>query len=177
MDMLAPHGFTLSVPKMLKRMRDSALRPKAFVCRLPGIPTISMMAGRMRFADVSLNLRRKPKMARLFAAFIDSHKGEMYRDDVLRAIYPREHQRAISRRMRVSMEQNVLKLMSRARRAAHKHLSRNGALPMDWFMYDSMREIWQLCRMRNEYLVHVGFPRHPDQNRKENLATRRLNRK
>lgn len=158
METFATHGFTLTIPGLISKLREPARQKKPVACQLPGIPLISILDNQVTFADMNLNLLGKPKMQRLFTAFIDTSKGEIHRSDILRALYPREHLSPMTQRIRIAMERSLLKLISRARRLALKHLSQDGAVPIDWLVYDSGREVWQLCRMRNEYLMHIGFP-------------------
>lgn len=90
-----------------------------------------------------LGLCRKPLMRRLFSVFSATPHGTIARHDLLASVYEQDRPFSYSERYRQSASQNLVKLISRARRYAAQ-----AAQDWEWFVYDAPSGRWSLCRVK-----------------------------
>ena len=88
-------------------------------------------------------------MFRLFEAFFLSARYRLHRDDILEQVYDLVDIANVSSRMRVSYNQNIVKLLSRARETIQSSLKRS---VYSWVVYDSLTEEWDLFADRPRQL-------------------------
>jgi hypothetical protein len=101
------------------------------------------------FNNHRLNLGTHKKIFKLFQVFAESRSQELSRSDLIRRVYLEEG-RQYSPRYLSSLDHNIIKLISRARKLAVKSLGVNNT-HLRWFHYDLGAKKWTLVRFN----VHV----------------------
>ena len=99
-----------------------------------------------------LNLSRKPTTMRLFEVFCSAPHYECSSNELIAKVYRIFDLNQRPERFVESLHCNLIKLISRARSLASRHLSKAAANGIEWFVYDQERKIWALYRLRHEYL-------------------------
>lgn len=102
-------------------------------------PRIEVREHDVFFDNRPLGLCRRPLMRRLFELFTASPETAIDRSALLKDLYDQNDQESYSERYRQSASQNLVKLISRARRSVTE-----AAAGWEWFVYDAHTERWHL---------------------------------
>lgn len=111
------------------------------------VPSIELGDQAIKIDDVNHNLKHIPMIFRLFKLFIESEGKLINREYLALKIYREKFDSTMSERRRISLEHNVIKLVSRARGYANTHFTPNSP-DLEWFYFENLNRSWSLIRRR-----------------------------
>lgn len=117
------------------------------------LPRITIANKNLSCNGVDLDLHRKPLTLKLFQIFLSDHSDHWERDQLVKALYSHINWDSSSRRMKTTMRQNTVKLISRSRLLAEQTFNAAGLNWLEWFNYNAEAGTWSLYRIKNRYLV------------------------
>ncbi len=116
------------------------------------LPCVSAERGQMTCDGVKLDLSSRQKMYLLVKTFTDANKINLRREELVKKIYGQSSEE-LSARMFLSLNHNVVKLVSRTRQEITGYYEKK--IPgLNWFPYDPVNQTWRLLRAEGEYLEH-----------------------
>ena len=98
-----------------------------------------------------VDFSRRPKTLAVFRAFCRSTDGFLSRTDMVERLYGLKLGAHHSRRMVECHYNNTIKMVSRARIEATKHLGGARDLGIEWFVYDHALRGWHFYRQHPYY--------------------------
>ena len=159
--------MSLSISMFPQKVRvDSLIRDiSALVAELESEITLFNSSGSqssdldMRFSDENLILNDKifplghrPLTRKLVQSFMESEDFSLTKDDLISKVYLDGKQslnkQSLSPRLSISLYQNLLKLLSRARALFSSVFNVDSiGLKIEWFVYDSRNQIWKFYQI------------------------------
>ena len=116
------------------------------------LPSVSVERGLMTCDGVKLDLSSRQKMYLLVKTFTEANKINLRREELVKKIYGQSVEE-LSARMFLSLNHNVVKLVSRTRQEIASFYEKK--IPgLNWFPYDPVNQTWRLLRAEGEYLEH-----------------------
>jgi len=109
-------------------------------------PHIAVIDAKFFCNTAYVDLRGRPLMLRLVAAFCAADGQKLSREEILKCVYLIDAASDYSARFLDAKYRNAVRLMSRARKIAELHLSSRVSYKIEWFIYDQRRQIWYLFR-------------------------------
>ena len=100
----------------------------------------------------NLNLLGQEKIYKLFSFFYSSPDQTLNRKDLLEKIYLFDEKREVSLRQKNSLNHNIVKLISRARKLASTKFKDINNMSIEWFPYDKNEKQWCLYRLKHTML-------------------------
>ena len=119
--------------------------------RIRILPQIYLQDGDIICNGNVIPLGRKPLTQKLFKVFIERQMKPINRKELIEAIYGQQHV-SRSRRYQKAIEQNVLKLVSRARQLADEVVKVSHCRWIEWFYFNNEMNCWEFYRLTNGYL-------------------------
>ena len=107
-------------------------------------PRLSLDGHKLCCNGLTVDLTRRPLMRKLFQLFCESPSGLVRREQVERHVYGVSEADPVSDRMRECMQQNVIKLISRARSLLEAHFKAEG---VEWICIDHEAGGWRLAKV------------------------------
>ena len=118
------------------------------------LPRISIKDCDVVCNGMIIPLGRKPLTKKLFEIFIENRGAPVKRWALIEGIYGALPE-GCSSRYRKALEQNFIKLISRARALADMHVNRSELKWIEWFCFNQESECWEFFRLTNEYLAEL----------------------
>ena len=110
------------------------------------LPDVEFADGVMYVGNRHLDLRRRPQIARLFAAFCASGNKPISRDELLAKVYENAGNGTnCSRRLLESRRAAIVKMVGKARRLVRKRFGEAFG-HVEWLTYKPEHEGWRLMR-------------------------------
>lgn len=106
------------------------------------------------FGDDSIDLSRKPMIYKTFEFFLKHRNDSVSWEKAAKYLYGLEDKGELSHRLWLSYHQNAIKLISRARILAEKHLPASRQISgWEWFPYDNKKQSWRLYRIYDDIIL------------------------
>lgn len=103
----------------------------------------------------SLSLLNKDKIFKIFDSFYQSSNYKLDRATLIEHIYEQSNVLLMSERKQNCLNHNIVKLISRARSLAERHLSTNNTVNVEWFPYDASTKTWRFFRIKDEKFENI----------------------
>ncbi|MGE0174434.1 MAG: hypothetical protein AB7T49_16685 [Oligoflexales bacterium] len=108
---------------------------------------------RIRVDQIVINTSNKPLTKKLFEVFLATPDGKQTKSDLIQKIYHENDYNDRSERYKIALQQNLVKLISRARKLMSDVSSVHSPLKnVEWFAFDPTEEAWTLCKDRTKSL-------------------------
>jgi hypothetical protein len=134
----------LGVP--IKCGSDSAQRLSQL--RIPELPKVLMVDSKLYCDDVAIDLSAKPLMLKLFIEICEVPGQMLHRDKLARKVYDLGPD--VSRRRLESCHNNLIKVISRARRVVEGGIGPISGV--SWFVFHHESKVWSLFQVNQEYI-------------------------
>ena len=122
----------------LERGADATPIPEVCVC----IENHSVL----RIGDQKLDLRRKPVTLQLIKAFVEAPQMRLTKDQLMQKLYGSDLMSSFSQRYVLGRMQNLVKLISRARKHLQGHFAFSNEFQAIWFVHDQLRDEWTFVK-------------------------------
>jgi hypothetical protein len=101
---------------------------------------------------LNLDLTTAEMTFKVFESFLKHPNQRLSRADLVKSVYGISDLHAISFRRQESLKHSVVKLVSRARRAARAAFVSEELKFLEWFPYDTNTNLWRLVRVSDVVL-------------------------
>ncbi len=109
------------------------------------VQKLELMRGEFCFGDRCLKIEEASKIHKLFSLFVHDSYRCVTKKELLATLYHVQNFELLSDRMQRSLEHNLIKTLSRARKLASMKLCVSEDM-IRWFPYDPCRRAWTLYR-------------------------------
>lgn len=113
-------------------------------------PPVMILGSVVYFGRCSVDLAGRTTMLKLFRIFARSPGYEVARDKLLTELYEVKREDKTTRYIEAT-HNNAVKMISRARQLANKHLGTGRETGIEWFVYDLERKTWKLFRWYRDH--------------------------
>jgi hypothetical protein len=111
-------------------------------------PKIVLEESNIRIDNIIISTVHKPLTKKLFEVFLSAPENKQTKLDLMQRIYNESEYSDRSERYRIAMQQNLVKLISRARKLVHESTAQDPNLShLEWFWFDASLEAWRLYKV------------------------------
>ena len=86
----------------------------------------------------------------MFRAFLKTAPFNVTAQQIIRDVYGISNYEDLSKRHRVSLQHNVVKLVSRARKVCETAFPPTGPYTVNWLPWDTVTKSWKLMQIRQD---------------------------
>jgi hypothetical protein len=116
------------------------------------IPKIEVFDKAIECNGHRLNLVGKPMSMKIFKVFLQRQGVPITKEELLRQVYGDVYVRKFSGRYLEIAAANLVKMISRVRTQAQRHLTHGENAGIDWFVYDQYQRTWRLFNLSVPYV-------------------------
>lgn len=117
------------------------------------LPRIMLLPHAIYVNGLKIPMGRRPVMVKLFETFLKYPLHSFSADELTHLIYSNSPGDQMSHRRRTSLQQNIVKLISRARDHANRAVNIENGVWIEWFPYFADEERWAFYRLSSHYLA------------------------
>ena len=117
------------------------------------LPRIILLPYAVIVNGLKIPMSRRPVMVKLFETYLKFPLKSFSAEELARYVYLSNHVGDVSQRRRSSLQQNIVKLISRARELANESVNVQNGIWIEWFPYFAEEERWGFYRLSSHYLA------------------------